>query len=142
MTDNEQATSVASTDDHGEHQLGHVVPVKFLVGILLALLGLTVLTVAVTYLPSLGSTADICIALGIAFVKATLVALFFMHLYWDKPFNLFILVGSLFFASLFLGFCMMDTREYHHTRDPVAPAVQEAMDAAKAKQHAAESDGH
>ncbi len=132
MSDNQQTTSAPAADGDEEHGLGHVVPVSFMVGILLVLMFLTVLTVAVTYI-DLGSL-DIVVALGIAFVKATLVALFFMHLYWDKPFNLFILVASLFFVALFLGFCMMDSREYRHTRDVVSPAVKEAMDKAQAEQ--------
>jgi cytochrome c oxidase subunit 4 len=52
--------------------------------------------------------ANIYIAIGIAVVKATLVSLFFMHLRWDRPFNLMMLVGSMIFVLLMMVFCLMD----------------------------------
>lgn len=94
---------------HGDHH-PHVVPTKFLAGILGALLVLTV----VTYLAAqvdLGA-ANVPIAIAIATVKASLVALFFMHLRWDRPFNGLILLISLGGLALFLSLALLDTAQY------------------------------
>jgi len=96
-------------DAHG-HGVGHVVPIKLLVTVGIALLILTWITVAATYV-DLGE-ANIYIALAIAVVKASLVALFFMHLRWDRPFNGFVFVASVAFVALFIGGALTDTREY------------------------------
>ena len=45
----------------------------------------------------------------IASVKASLVALFFMHLRWDKPVNAVIFCSTLFFLGLFLIGAYTDT---------------------------------
>lgn len=112
---------------HGHHPhptVGHLVPVSALIGTALALLVLTVITVAVRYV-DLGE-ANIFVALGIAVVKATLVSLFFMHLWWDRPFNSFVFVSSIAFVALFMAFAIMDTREYAPIVDqgPAEGAVQ------------------
>lgn len=111
------------TDQHG---VGHIVPPKILIGTTLALLVLTVITVAVRYI-DLGE-ANIWIALGIAVLKATLVALFFMHLWWDRPFNSIIFVGSIFFVGLMIGFTLTDTDAYQPEIIRAEPAkVQEKL---------------
>lgn len=103
---------------HGEpHPLvGHLVPYSTLFATGAALLALTVITVAARYV-DLGE-ANIYLAIGIAVVKATLVALFFMHLRWDRPFNLLVLVGSIAFVVLMMAFCMMDVSQYERTLNP------------------------
>jgi cytochrome c oxidase subunit 4 len=55
---------------------------------------------------------EIWLSLGIATIKAGLVIAFFMHLVWDKPLNAIIILGSLIFVALFLGFTMMDAEGY------------------------------
>lgn len=57
--------------------------VRAYLAIFAALLVLTTLTVVVARL-DLGGSAGIVIALAIASVKATLVALIFMHLRWER----------------------------------------------------------
>jgi cytochrome c oxidase subunit 4 len=114
---------------HGDgHPLvGHLVSYSTLLGTGLALLVLTVITVAVRYI-DLGE-ANIYIAIGIAVVKATLVSLFFMHLRWDRPFNLMVLVGSMLFVVLMMIFCMMDVGQYEPTINKGNPkAVQSFLD--------------
>jgi len=74
------------------------------------LLMLTVITVAVRYIDV--GEFNIVIALGVAAIKATLVALFFMHLRWDRPFNLLVFLASIVFVILMMSFCMMDTAQY------------------------------
>ena len=107
------ATHAASNDHgHGEH-VGHLVPVRYLVMAGLALLVLTVITVAVRFV-DLGE-ANMPIAMGVAVVKATIVALVFMHLRWDRPFNLLVLVGSILFVLLMMAFAAMDVHQYEPT---------------------------
>jgi cytochrome c oxidase subunit 4 len=115
---------------HGEpHPLvGHLVPYSTLFATGFALLVLTVVTVAARYI-DLGE-ANIYLAIGIAVVKATLVSLFFMHLRWDRPFNLMVLVGSMLFVVLMMVFCMMDVGQYMSSQIPGnAPEVQKYLDA-------------
>ena len=45
---------------------------------------------------------------GIATIKATLIAVYFMHLRYDKPFNTIVFVSSLLFVGLFLALTLMD----------------------------------
>ena len=97
-----------SNENHPE--VGHVVPMKILVAVISSLMILTWVTVAVTWV-DLGSF-NLWIAMGIALVKASLVALFFMHLRWDAPINGIILISSLLMVVLFVGIVMMDTNAY------------------------------
>ena len=63
-------------------------------------------------------------------VKATLVSLFFMHLRWDRPFNLLVLVGSMLFVVLMMVFCMMDVGQNMASENKGNPAkVQQYLDA-------------
>ena len=89
----------------------HVVPPSILLGVFAVLLVLTFATVAVTWI-DLGRTANVWIALTIAAVKAALVALYFMHLRWDSPFNSVILIGAMFFVALLIGIITLDSKEY------------------------------
>lgn len=96
---------------HGEHaHFAHATPVWQLAAVFGALLVLTVMTVS-TGMLGLGEY-EIVASLGIAFVKATLVALFFMHLIHDKPFNQMLFTFSLAFIALFIGFTAMDSQTY------------------------------
>ena len=51
--------------------------------------------------------------MGVATIKGSLVALYFMHLRWDRPYNAIIFVASLLFLGVFLGFALLDTAEYN-----------------------------
>jgi cytochrome c oxidase subunit 4 len=106
--------------------MGHVVSARLLLGVFAALVVLTVLTVTVTSL-DLGSTGNLVVAMAVATLKAALVVAFFMHLLWDKKFNLLVFLSSLLFLVLFLGVTMMDRAEYQPFIDQL-----EAATAAKA----------
>jgi len=93
-----------------EHGVGHVVPLPLLFGVLGVLLFLTVVTVAVTYV-DLGQL-NIVVALLIAVIKAAFVALYFMHLRWDRPFNAIVLILSLFLVALFIFLSLLDSVQY------------------------------
>lgn len=108
-------------DDHGgshDHGLAHVLPIWLLVGVWGALMALTGITVwSAQY--DLGRL-DLPVAMGIATVKALLVALIFMHLLWDKKFHGMLFMASLVFAGLFVTFSMMDV-------DQNMPGVEERL---------------
>lgn len=98
-------------------------PVPVLVGVLSVLLVLTFLTVAVTWFDF--GPMNLWIALGIALLKASLVALYFMHLRYDRPFNAIVLIASLAFVVLFVGLALMDTGQYQPELIPgYAPSIQ------------------
>jgi len=75
-----------------------------------ALIFLTILTVVVADSFELGRF-ELIVSLGIATIKAVLVCLFFMHMYWDKGFNILVFLSSLLFLALFVGFSLMDSYE-------------------------------
>ena len=109
----------ATTHASNAHDaIAHPVPLKTLIGVFAALIVLTVLTVAVTYV-KLGA-ANIWVALFIAAAKGALVALYFMHLRWDSPFNSIALVTALFFVALLLGIVILDSKEYAPNYTPPA----------------------
>lgn len=91
--------------------VGHFVPMWVLVATLVALLILTVITVGATWV-DFGAAINLWIALIVATIKATLVALYFMHLRYDKPIVAIILVATLFFVILFIGAVLVDSRAY------------------------------
>ena len=49
---------------------------------------------------------------SIATAKAVLVALYDMHLRWDRPFNALVFVAAIGFLMLFIGIAMMDSAQY------------------------------
>lgn len=96
----------------GRHPLvGHEVPWTILAATATVLLVLTWLTVWVRWNIDI-PRVNLWLAMGIATVKATLVVLYFMHMRWDRPFNVMVLVASLLFAFLFISFCLTDSVAY------------------------------
>jgi len=108
--------------EHTEHGV-HVASVKLLLIVWIALIFGTWLTVSATYL-DLGAL-NIWIGLAIASGKALLVALYYMHLRWDKPFNAFVFVSAFAFLAIFIGIAMMDTAQY---QDMVIPGFSPGME--------------
>lgn len=90
-----------------DHEKPHVLPRKiyFLIGG--SLLFLTIITVTVSFI-DMGSL-NLVIALGIASFKAALVALFFMHLYYDNKLYIIIFSTSLFFLTVLITLTIADT---------------------------------
>jgi cytochrome c oxidase subunit 4 len=86
----------------------HVIPMKALMSTTLALLVLTILTVGVFYF-DIPSPFDVIVAMLLASVKATLVAMFFMGLYYDEKVNTLVLVFSFIFFFVFVGITLLDT---------------------------------
>jgi cytochrome c oxidase subunit IV len=95
----DHASDHAHDADDGEVH-AHVNSPLFMIGIFAALIVLTVLTVAVSYV-DLG-VANTFVALLIATMKASLVAAFFMHLKGDRPIHSIIFVGAFVFLGIFI----------------------------------------
>ena len=130
--DGGQSRGVIPGGDHSDAHSGggvqhghgpHVVPKRLLIAVFAALVVLTFITVGVTYF-DFGRTVNVWVALGIAVAKATLVALFFMHLRWDSPFNGLVCMTAFFFVALFIGITVLDTKETYvnFTQPPVTAA--------------------
>ena len=79
--------SHGGTERHG---VGHIVPFRVLTATAIALLILTAITVWAAGFDF--GAGNVWVALGIAALKGSLVALFFMHLRWDRPFNAIVFV--------------------------------------------------
>jgi cytochrome c oxidase subunit 4 len=90
---------VGHDDDDGAVHV-HIASTPFYIGIFLALIFLTFVTVKVSYY-DFGS-ANIIIAMLVATMKATLVAAFFMHLRHDKLFNTLAFLASFLFLAIFI----------------------------------------
>ncbi|MEM1010605.1 MAG: cytochrome C oxidase subunit IV family protein [Planctomycetota bacterium] len=113
---------------HAEHDEPHVAPLWIMYGTFAALVGLTVLTVGARFV-DFGAQINIMIALGLAFLKAVLVAMFFMHLIWDSKLNQLILVSTLLFLTIFIGVAIIDSDQYQPILDP-ADAYTTSIEAA------------
>ena len=81
-----------------------------------ALLVLTFLTVAVTWI-NIPEPFNVIVAIAIAVLKAALVAMFFMNLYWDTKFNTVVFLMSILFLLIFVSITLLDTM----FRDAVLP---------------------
>lgn len=99
------------TGPYHVHQ--HVCPMSLLIGILVALLILTGLTVFTAEEIHMGEW-NLVAALIIAFVKGSLVVLFFMHMFWEKPYNALALITALLFVTLFISISCMDSFAYEN----------------------------
>ncbi len=100
-------------DQSHREGVGHVVDPRILLAVWATLLVLTLVTVGVTRL-ELGAFAFL-VAMIIATVKASLVALYFMHLRYDHPFHAVVLIASLVFVALFIYVALVDAVHYHPT---------------------------
>ncbi len=102
--------STQAPDRSHEARGPHVLPSSVLLRTAVALIALTALTVATSRL-DLG-TFNLVVALAIACLKASVVALFFMHLKYENRFQLVVLAASLLFAVLLVSFVVFDTTQY------------------------------
>lgn len=98
------------TDQHAHDHLSHIMSPTMLLSVFAMLVGLTFVTVLAAQI-SFGAW-EVWVSLGIASVKASLVAVYFMHLRYDKPFNGVIFVSSIVFVALFLGLTLVDLQTH------------------------------
>ena len=107
MTSDSHTAEAGAHDGHG---LAHPMPISVLVNVFIALIVLTIVTVAASYMPF--GAFETWVALGIATVKASLVAAYFMHLRYDNPLNAVLFVFGLLFVALFVGLILLDSGQY------------------------------
>lgn len=103
----------ASAQGHDEP---HVLPVSLYLAVWGGLVVLTGITVVVAHY-DFGQWNTV-VAMVVATVKASLVALYFMHLRYDNKFNLLILLGSLMLVSIFFYPTLTDLMSRGYT-DPM-----------------------
>lgn len=120
-------TASAASAAHGHaHGAKHEIPLWLLVATLVALLVLTYLTFAATWV-DLGRGMNLLVAMVIATIKAILVGAYFMHLRYEKPIVHVILFTTLFFIALFLTAALFDRSHYEpyiaefRAGDPLRP---------------------
>lgn len=106
---------------HGHSEDGtdfaHPIPLPLLFGVFIALVILTIITVFQASF-DLGSF-DIAVVMGIATIKAILVGMFFMHLAYDKPFNVIVFLSSFVFVGLFVIFTLSDSKLTAPSFEPI-----------------------
>ena len=114
---------------HEEHEHGSAATYT---KVLIALLILTAITVFAAGFDF--GQGNVVIALAIATVKGSLVALFFMHLAWDKPVNAIIAMAGFLFLGIFILFCLLDfnTRNNFMPRNMTPTTVRLAPGSAPA----------
>lgn len=108
-----------SPSSHGNH----ILPLETYLAVAGALLVLTAVTVAVSFVHF--GAWNLVVAMAIAATKAILVALFFMHLKYDNKIYLAVFAGSVLFLALFIVFTMFDTMRrsdiYEIVNKPIKP---------------------
>ncbi len=101
----------------------HIVPLWVYLTVGGGLFILTGITVGVSFIP-LGGW-NVVVALGIATLKASLVALFFMHLLYDKKIFMIVFLAAIMFVGIFIIFTMFDTMRrddiYENAGQPIRP---------------------
>jgi len=83
-----------------------LVPRKVYFAVFAALLVLTTITTAVAFI-DLGPWNTVA-ALGIAFVKATLVALYFMHVKYSPRLTQIVVAGGIFWLAILIVLTLSD----------------------------------
>lgn len=89
----------------------HIVSIPTLLTVFAALLLLTFLTIGATAVDT--GRWEIWISIGIATLKATLVALYFMHLRFDKSFHSVVFLAAIATLGLFLMLTLSDVDTYY-----------------------------
>ena len=101
------ADTHAHHGSHGGDHVPHVLPLKVYFATWAALIFLTVVTVAVSYV-DIGA-GNVIVAMVVATIKACTVAALFMHLAFDHKFHAMIIGSSVIFLAIFIAFTMFDT---------------------------------
>lgn len=115
------------SDSHADHH--HIVPLPVYLAVFAALLVLTGVTVAVAYVDM--GPLNIYVALGIAFFKASLVVLIFMHVWWSSKLVQLAAATGFLWLALMLALTLSDvwTRDWQPVPSDMAPQfVDEPMD--------------
>jgi cytochrome c oxidase subunit 4 len=105
------------SDSH-EHSVGHVVPISVYLAVFVALLAGTALTTGVAFI-DLGPL-NTPIALLIAFIKMTLVILFFMHVKYQPGLTRLAIICAFFWLGIMMTLTLSDelTRSWEMNPKP------------------------
>jgi cytochrome c oxidase subunit IV len=106
---------------HASHGAGHISPIGMYIGIFLALMVLTAVTVGAAYV-DLGRF-NFAVAMVIAGFKASLVVWFFMHVKYQSPLTKLTVATGLFFLAILLGMMLIDytSKDFTPMLAPVNP---------------------
>jgi cytochrome c oxidase subunit IV len=96
----------------------HVSPASSYAKVLGALFVLTGLTYAVSY-ADLGS-ASLYVAMAVAFAKAALVCMYFMHLRYDDRYHVFVFLSTVIFVTIFFLFTLFDLQSRNRLNEEEA----------------------
>lgn len=116
--------TLSRDEAHSAHV--HVTPFWPMFWVFAILIALTLLTVWSSNIHGfwignteivLSGTIHILIAMTIAVIKATLVAMYFMHLKYDQPMNTVVVGATIFAVTMFIGLTLADSA----TRNSVDP---------------------
>lgn len=107
MSEHNNNNEEVKHDDH-HSELGHIVDVKVYLKVFLALLVLTVITIAIAQVDFGNQNLNLVIAMLIASVKAGFVALFFMHLKYENPITWMYVLFPIFLLFMLLGGVFID----------------------------------
>ncbi|MCB0327738.1 MAG: cytochrome C oxidase subunit IV family protein [Bdellovibrionales bacterium] len=110
----------------------HITPLWIYFAVGGALLVLTAVTVGVSFIDFTSifgvSSMNFAVAMIIATIKATLVALFFMHLYSDSKFYSLTLLSGIACLMIFIVITLLDTnfrgKIYEIEGQPIEPAAK------------------
>lgn len=142
MAENTHDTTAHDPADHGHHG-HHILSAGILLKVFGALIFFTILTVVLGLMERSGAihlgALSVPVALGIAGVKATLVAMFFMALKYDNKVNALAFSLSLVFLAVFFVFTFLDTG-FRDTFDEwsVTPIDEQEMEALRLEERAQE----
>ncbi len=84
----------------------HIIAVRTYLIIYFALIAFLFATVGASFLPS--TAPHLLIAMTIATIKAVLIILFFMHVYYSNRLTWIVAVASLLWLTLLLAFTLAD----------------------------------
>ncbi len=103
-----------------------ILPLRLYVQVAVALIVLTAVTVAISFVDLGGWNA--IVALAVAGSKAMLVVLYFMHLKYDRKVNFYVFMIGVLFVTVFIGLTMFDTLRradiYEIQSQPIHPDAQ------------------
>ena len=94
-----------STEAHAQSH--HIISVRTYMIIYVALMLFLAATVMASEMP-FSRSGHLLVAMTIALIKAVLIVLFFMHVYYSAPLTWVVSVGSLLWVGLFLAFLLGD----------------------------------
>jgi cytochrome c oxidase subunit 4 len=84
-----------------------MISIRGYLAVFVALLALTALTTGVAFI-DLGGIGNVAVALTIAVIKATLVALYFMHLRQSSRLTMVFAAAGIFWLGIMVGLTLSD----------------------------------